>query len=142
MFTSTTKYNPLATVNYLQLKHPSIVYMDVILDNDDSEVYTIVAMLGTSKYKKLHTQLAKALVESKKGTNKAKNIYKRLKVLNDVVMLVDFTVSTTIHKTQGKEWDFIIIDYKDLISRCMYDIPRMLFLAMGRAKRKIYLIRD
>ena len=131
--TKDTKFNPFAELR----KNKDITYVQTPLG------LIVPCIFGVYANKLVRTDVGRKLTEANNkglGEKVRKNAYKAYKVLNDYVSVVDFPHCQTIHKSQGQEFDYVYIDGSDLASnKNLDDRLKLLYVAMSRAKKKIYI---
>jgi len=127
-----SKFNPL--------KYANIFNVHSIQCSNEKESINILGMIGTNTYNKNLQRLKSNLVNTNKQSKQSKHIYRDVKILSDIIVCVDGVECRTIHKSQGSEWDYILLDYSDLTKCIDYTILlRLLYVAISRAKIKIFI---
>jgi len=113
-------------------QHPSID-MKILLDSIDSNE----ASLSTEKNQELYYAVAEDYVEI---TDKR---LRYLKIKNDPylnALQVKFAYSLTCHKTQGGQWQIVLIDQLFLQNGLDKEMLRWLYTAITRSTEKVWLI--
>lgn len=109
-------------------------YIDWITTNG----FLIPVVIGTGRAYEIRNKVKK---EALKDKSKFKWVY----ALNRAFTL-DYTFASTVHKAQGSEFDRVWIDKKD-IQKSIYNgyygtYARLMYVAISRSKKKIFIIGD
>ena len=126
----TTKYNPLGFLN-------SKAYVKFfIMDNG----LVIPGIFGSYKNKLIREKLGKDLVNANKAEKDSRILYREYKTVNDFVSQFDFTHCSTIHTSQGSEYQKVYIDSEDLsVCRDIQEQMKLLYVGMSRAREWIFM---
>jgi GTPase SAR1 family protein len=124
-----TKYNPLRVIN-------SLSYVKFY----KTQLGVFAGIFGFEENKRIREKIGKDLVSLNKQGKDSTQAYKLYKTIEDYVSILDFTHCLTIHKSQGQEFDEVYIDTEDLkIHRDPKEKLRLLYVAMSRAKHKVFI---
>lgn len=127
---STTKYNPLGFLN--SKKYVKFFVMDNGL--------VIPGIFGSYNNKVIRERLGKDLVNANKAEKDSRLLYREYKTVNDYVSQFDFTHCSTIHTSQGSEYQKVYIDSEDLsVCRDIKEQMKLLYVGMSRAREWIFM---
>ena len=99
----------------------------------DSHIYPVIVGIGNANI---------AIKEAKQKAVKDKKYFKDVYALGRAYIM-DYNFATTVHKSQGSEFDTVFIDKKDIQKSIMNNYyetyARLMYVAISRAKNKIYI---
>ena len=98
----------------------------------------VPVVLGIYNAYSLTKQIKAAAIKDKKN-------YKFIYALNKAYTM-DYKFASTVHKAQGSEFDAVFVDVNDIKKSILpnyYDTyARLMYVALSRAKKKVYIIQD
>lgn len=133
--------NSNISVKYMKLEFSSLLKLDGIefakvAINGTTKIVPVV--LGIYNAYSLTKQIKAAAIKDKKN-------YKFIYALNKAYTM-DYKFASTVHKAQGSEFDVVFVDVNDIKKSILpnyYDTyARLMYVALSRAKKKVYIIQD
>ena len=133
--------NSNISAKYMELEFSSLLKLDGIefakvAINGTTKIVPVV--LGIYNAYSLTKQIKAAAIKDKKN-------YKFIYALNKAYTM-DYKFASTVHKAQGSEFDAVFIDVNDIKKSILpnyYDTyARLMYVALSRAKKKVYIIQD
>ena len=133
--------NSNISAKYMELEFSSLLKLDGIefakvAINGTTKIVPVV--LGIYNAYSLTKQIKAAAIKDKKN-------YKFIYALNKAYTM-DYKFASTVHKAQGSEFDIVFIDVNDIKKSILpnyYDTyARLMYVALSRAKKKVYIIQD
>ena len=110
------------------LKHKEIKFVDI-----GEKVLPVI--LGVGKAHRLRQEASKKALGNKKA-------FKEVYTLGRAYTM-DYPFATTVHKSQGSEFGRVMIDKADIMKSIMngyyMNYARLMYVALSRAKNKVYL---
>lgn len=103
------------------------------IEDMEGKVYPVI--LGIAK---ANLVIKRAREDAIKDRKKFKDVYALGRAF-----IMDYTFATTVHKSQGSEFDTVFVDKLDIqksIKSKYYDMyARLMYVSISRAKRKLYI---
>jgi len=103
------------------------------IEGMDSKVYPVI--LGVGKANIVLKEAKRKAVENKKH-------FKDVYALGRAYVM-DYSFATTVHKSQGSEFDVVFIDkadiQKSILNKYYETYARLMYVAISRAKKLIYI---
>ena len=133
--------NSNISAKYMELEFSSLLKLDGIefakvAINGTTKIVPVV--LGIYNAYSLTKQIKAAAIKDKKN-------YKFIYALNKAYTM-DYKFASTVHKAQGSEFDAVFVDVNDIKKSILpnyYDTyARLMYVALLRAKKKVYIIQD
>ena len=133
--------NSNISAKYMELEFSSLLKLDGIefakvAINGTTKIVPVV--LGIYNAYSLTKQIKAAAIKDKKN-------YKFIYALNKAYTM-DYKFASTVHKAQGSEFDAVFIDINDIKKSILpnyYDTyARLMYVALSRAKKRVYIIQD
>lgn len=133
--------NSNISAKYMELEFSSLLKLDGIefakvAINGTTKIVPVV--LGIYNAYSLTKQIKAAAIKDKKN-------YKFIYALNKAYTM-DYKFASTVHKAQGSEFDAVFVDVNDIKKSILpnyYDTyARLMYVALSRAKKKVYIIKD
>ncbi len=133
--------NSNISAKYMELEFSSLLKLDGIefakvAINGTTKIVPVV--LGIYNAYSLTKQIKAAAIKDKKN-------YKFIYALNKAFTM-DYKFASTVHKAQGSEFDAVFVDVNDIKKSILpnyYDTyARLMYVALSRAKKKVYIIQD
>lgn len=133
--------NSNISAKYMELEFSTLLKLDGIefakvAINGTTKIVPVV--LGIYNAYSLTKQIKAAAIKDKKN-------YKFIYALNKAYTM-DYKFASTVHKAQGSEFDAVFIDVNDIKKSILpnyYDTyARLMYVALSRAKKKVYIIQD
>ena len=133
--------NSNISAKYMELEFSSLLKLDGIefakvAINGTTKIVPVV--LGIYNAYNLTKQIKAAAIKDKKN-------YKFIYALNKAYTM-DYKFASTVHKAQGSEFDAVFVDVNDIKKSILpnyYDTyARLMYVALSRAKKKVYIIQD
>ena len=133
--------NSKVSTKYMELEFSSLLKLDgiefaKIAINGTTKIVPVV--LGIYNAYSLTKQIKAAAIKDKKN-------YKFIYALNKAYTM-DYKFASTVHKAQGSEFDVVFVDVNDIKKSILpnyYDTyARLMYVALSRAKKKVYIIQD
>ena len=133
--------NSNISAKYMELEFSSLIKLDGIefakvAINGTTKIVPVV--LGIYNAYSLTKQIKAAAIKDKKN-------YKFIYALNKAYTM-DYKFASTVHKAQGSEFDAVFVDVNDIKKSILpnyYDTyARLMYVALSRAKKKVYIIQD
>ena len=133
--------NSKVSAKYMELEFSSLLKLDgiefaKIAINGTTKIVPVV--LGIYNAYSLTKQIKAAAIKDKKN-------YKFIYALNKAYTM-DYKFASTVHKAQGSEFDAVFVDVNDIKKSILpnyYDTyARLMYVALSRAKKKVYIIQD
>ena len=133
--------NSNISAKYMELEFSSLLKLDGIefakvAINGTTKIVPVV--LGIYNAYSLTKQIKAAAIKDKKN-------YKFIYALNKAYTM-DYKFASTVHKAQGSEFDAVFVDVNDIKKSILpnyYDTyARLMYVALSRAKKKVYIIQD
>lgn len=110
-----------------------IKHKDIQFIVDDWYMYPVI--VGIGKANAILTQAKKAAIEDRQ-------MFKHVYTLGRA-FIMDYTFASTVHKSQGSEFNNVFIDkadiQKSILPNYYMTYSRLMYVAISRAKNKIYL---
>ncbi len=133
--------NSNVSAKYMELEFKTLLNLDGIefarvLINDVPKIVPIIE--GIYNAYSITKQIKAAAIKDRKN-------YKFIYALNKAFTM-DYKFASTVHKSQGSEFDIVFIDINDIKKSILpnyYDTyARLMYVALSRAKKKVYIIQD
>ena len=133
--------NSKVSTKYMELEFSSLLKLDgiefaKIAINGTTKIVPVV--LGIYNAYSLTKQIKAAAIKDKKN-------YKFIYALNKAYTM-DYKFASTVHKAQGSEFDAVFVDVNDIKKSILpnyYDTyARLMYVALSRAKKTVYIIQD
>ena len=133
--------NSKVSTKYMELEFSSLLKLDgiefaKIAINGTTKIVPVV--LGIYNAYSLTKQIKAAAIKDKKN-------YKFIYALNKAYTM-DYKFASTVHKAQGSEFDAVFVDVNDIKKSILpnyYDTyARLMYVALSRAKKRVYIIQD
>lgn len=133
--------NSNVSAKYMELEFKTLLNLDGIefarvLINDVPKIVPIIE--GIYNAYSITKQIKAAAIKDKKN-------YKFIYALNKAYTM-DYKFASTVHKAQGSEFDIVFIDVNDIKKSILpnyYDTyARLMYVALSRAKKKVYIIQE
>ena len=133
--------NSKISAKYMELEFSTLLKLDgvefaKIAINGTTKIVPVV--LGIYNAYSLTKQIKAAAIKDKKN-------YKFIYALNKAYTM-DYKFASTVHKAQGSEFDAVFVDVNDIKKSILpnyYDTyARLMYVALSRAKKKVYIIQD
>ena len=133
--------NSNISAKYMELEFSSLLKLDGIefakvAINGTTKIVPVV--LGIYNAYSLTKQIKAAAIKDKKN-------YKFIYALNKAYTM-DYKFASTVHKAQGSEFDAVFVDVNDIKKSILpnyYDTyARLMYVALSRAKKSVYIIQD
>ena len=133
--------NSSVSAKYMELEFSSLLKLDgiefaKIAINGTTKIVPVV--LGIYNAYSLTKQIKAAAIKDKKN-------YKFIYALNKAYTM-DYKFASTVHKAQGSEFDAVFVDVNDIKKSILpnyYDTyARLMYVALSRAKKRVYIIQD
>ena len=126
---------------YMELEFSTLLKLDgvefaKVSINGTTKIVPVV--LGIYNAYSLTKQIKAAAIKDKKN-------YKFIYALNKAYTM-DYKFASTVHKAQGSEFDVVFVDVNDIKKSILpnyYDTyARLMYVALSRAKKTVYIIQD
>ena len=133
--------NSKISAKYMELEFSTLLKLDGIefakvAINGTTKIVPVV--LGIYNAYSLTKQIKAAAIKDKKN-------YKFIYALNKAYTM-DYKFASTVHKAQGSEFDAVFVDVNDIKKSILpnyYDTyARLMYVALSRAKKRVYIIQD
>ena len=133
--------NSKISAKYMELEFSTLLKIDgvefaKVAINGTTKIVPIV--LGIYNAYSLTKQIKAAAIKDKKN-------YKFIYALNKAYTM-DYKFASTVHKAQGSEFDAVFVDVNDIKKSILpnyYDTyARLMYVALSRAKKRVYIIQD
>ena len=133
--------NSNISAKYMELEFSTLLKLDGIefakvAINGTTKIVPVV--LGIYNAYSLTKQIKAAAIKDKKN-------YKFIYALNKAYTM-DYKFASTVHKAQGSEFDAVFVDVNDIKKSILpnyYDTyARLMYVALSRAKKRVYIIQD
>ena len=133
--------NSKISAKYMELEFSTLLKLDgvefaKVAINGTTKIVPVV--LGIYNAYSLTKQIKAAAIKDKKN-------YKFIYALNKAYTM-DYKFASTVHKAQGSEFDVVFVDVNDIkksILHNYYDTyARLMYVALSRAKKTVYIIQD
>ena len=133
--------NSKVSTKYMELEFSSLLKLDgiefaKIAINGTTKIVPVV--LGIYNAYSLTKQIKAAAIKDKKN-------YKFIYALNKAYTM-DYKFASTVHKAQGSEFDAVFVDVNDIKKSILpnyYDTyARLMYVALSRAKKKVYIVQE
>lgn len=133
--------NSNISAKYMELEFSTLLKLDgvefaKVAINGTTKIVPVV--LGIYNAYSLTKQIKAAAIKDKKN-------YKFIYALNKAYTM-DYKFASTVHKAQGSEFDAVFVDVNDIKKSILpnyYDTyARLMYVALSRAKKKVYIIQD
>ena len=133
--------NSKISAKYMELEFNTLLKLDgaefaKVAINGTTKIVPVV--LGIYNAYSLTKQIKAAAIKDKKN-------YKFIYALNKAYTM-DYKFASTVHKAQGSEFDAVFVDVNDIKKSILpnyYDTyARLMYVALSRAKKKVYIIQD
>ena len=133
--------NSNISAKYMELEFSTLLKIDgvefaKVAINGTTKIVPVV--LGIYNAYSLTKQIKAAAIKDKKN-------YKFIYALNKAYTM-DYKFASTVHKAQGSEFDAVFVDVNDIKKSILpnyYDTyARLMYVALSRAKKKVYIIQD
>lgn len=110
--------------------------VDRLLNTSNSEVPSITCALDSKVYLNRLKQLKATAIKTKDWSD-----YYELK---NTVADLRLSYAQTVYKSQGKSVNYVMVDLADILekSRTLDEAKRLLYVAITRARKKVYIIWD
>ena len=133
--------NSKISAKYMELEFSSLLKLDGI-------EFAKIAIYGTTKIVPVVLGIYNAYSLTKQikaAAIKDKKNYKFIYALNKAYTM-DYKFASTVHKAQGSEFDAVFVDVNDIKKSILpnyYDTyARLMYVALSRAKKRVYIIQD
>ena len=133
--------NSKISAKYMELEFSTLLKIDGV-------EFAKVAIHGTTKIVPVVLGIYNAYSVTKQikaAAIKDKKNYKFIYALNKAYTM-DYKFASTVHKAQGSEFDVVFVDVNDIKKSILpnyYDTyARLMYVALSRAKKKVYIIQD
>ena len=133
--------NSNISAKYMELEFSTLLKLDgvefaKVAINSTTKIVPVV--LGIYNAYSLTKQIKAAAIKDKKN-------YKFIYALNKAYTM-DYKFASTVHKAQGSEFDAVFVDVNDIKKSILpnyYDTyARLMYVALSRAKKRVYIIQD
>ena len=133
--------NSNISAKYMELEFSTLLKIDgvefaKVAINGTTKIVPVV--LGIYNAYSLTKQIKAAAIKDKKN-------YKFIYALNKAYTM-DYKFASTVHKAQGSEFDAVFVDVNDIKKSILpnyYDTyARLMYVALSRAKKKVYIIQE
>ena len=133
--------NSKISAKYMELEFSTLLKLDgvefaKVAINGTTKIVPVV--LGIYNAYSLTKQIKAAAIKDKKN-------YKFIYALNKAYTM-DYKFASTVHKAQGSEFDAVFVDVNDIKKSILpnyYDTyARLMYVALSRAKKNVYIIQD
>ena len=133
--------NSNISAKYMELEFSTLLKIDgvefaKVAINGTTKIVPVV--LGIYNAYSLTKQIKAAAIKDKKN-------YKFIYALNKAYTM-DYKFASTVHKAQGSEFDAVFVDVNDIKKSILpnyYDTyARLMYVALSRAKKRVYIIQD
>ena len=133
--------NSSISAKYMELEFSTLLKLDgvefaKVAINGTTKIVPVV--LGIYNAYSLTKQIKAAAIKDKKN-------YKFIYALNKAYTM-DYKFASTVHKAQGSEFDAVFVDVNDIKKSILpnyYDTyARLMYVALSRAKKRVYIIQD
>ena len=133
--------NSKISAKYMELEFSTLLKIDgvefaKVAINGTTKIVPVV--LGIYNAYSLTKQIKAAAIKDKKN-------YKFIYALNKAYTM-DYKFASTVHKAQGSEFDAVFVDVNDIKKSILpnyYDTyARLMYVALSRAKKRVYIIQD
>ena len=133
--------NSKISAKYMELEFSTLLKLDgvefaKVAINGTTKIVPVV--LGIYNAYSLTKQIKAAAIKDKKN-------YKFIYALNKAYTM-DYKFASTVHKAQGSEFDAVFVDVNDIKKSILpnyYDTyARLMYVALSRAKKRVYIIQD
>ena len=133
--------NSKISAKYMELEFSTLLKLDgvefaKVAINGTTKIVPVV--LGIYNAYSLTKQIKAAAIKDKKN-------YKFIYALNKAYTM-DYKFASTVHKAQGSEFDAVFVDVNDIKKSILpnyYDTyARLMYVALSRAKKKVYIIQE
>ena len=133
--------NSKISAKYMELEFSTLLKLDgvefaKVAINGTTKIVPVV--LGIYNAYSLTKQIKAAAIKDKKN-------YKFIYALNKAYTM-DYKFASTVHKAQGSEFDAVFVDVNDIKKSILpnyYDTyARLMYVALSRAKKSVYIIQD
>ena len=133
--------NSNISAKYMELEFSTLLKIDgvefaKVAINGTTKIVPVV--LGIYNAYSLTKQIKAAAIKDKKN-------YKFIYALNKAYTM-DYKFASTVHKAQGSEFDAVFVDVNDIKKSILpnyYDTyARLMYVALSRAKKSVYIIQD
>lgn len=133
--------NSKISPKYMELEFSTLLKLDgvefaKVSINGTTKIVPVV--LGIYNAYSLTKQIKAAAIKDKKN-------YKFIYALNKAYTM-DYKFASTVHKAQGSEFDAVFVDVNDIKKSILpnyYDTyARLMYVALSRAKKTVYIIQD
>ena len=133
--------NSNISAKYMELEFSTLLKLDgvefaIVAINGTTKIVPVV--LGIYNAYSLTKQIKAAAIKDKKN-------YKFIYALNKAYTM-DYKFASTVHKAQGSEFDAVFVDVNDIKKSILpnyYDTyARLMYVALSRAKKRVYIIQD
>lgn len=133
--------NSKISPKYMELEFSTLLKLDgvefaKVSINGTTKIVPVV--LGIYNAYSLTKQIKAAAIKDKKN-------YKFIYALNKAYTM-DYKFASTVHKAQGSEFDVVFVDVNDIKKSILpnyYDTyARLMYVALSRAKKTVYIIQD
>ena len=132
--------NSKISAKYMELEFSTLLKLDgvefaKVAINGTTKIVPVV--LGIYNAYSLTKQIKAAAIKDKKN-------YKFIYALNKAYTM-DYKFASTVHKAQGSEFDAVFVDVNDIKKSILpnyYDTyARLMYVALSRAKKRVYIIQ-
>lgn len=133
--------NSKISAKYMELEFSTLLKIDgvefaKVAINGTTKIVPVV--LGIYNAYSITKQIKAAAIKDKKN-------YKFIYALNKAYTM-DYKFASTVHKAQGSEFDAVFVDVNDIKKSILpnyYDTyARLMYVALSRAKKRVYIIQD
>lgn len=133
--------NSNISAKYMELEFSTLLKLDgvefaKVAINGTTKIVPVV--LGIYNAYSLTKQIKAAAIKDKKN-------YKFIYALNKAYNM-DYKFASTVHKAQGSEFDAVFVDVNDIKKSILpnyYDTyARLMYVALSRAKKRVYIIQE
>ena len=133
--------NSNISAKYMELEFSTLLKLEgvefaKVAINGTTKIVPVV--LGIYNAYSLTKQIKAAAIKDKKN-------YKFIYALNKAYTM-DYKFASTVHKAQGSEFDAVFVDVNDIKKSILpnyYDTyARLMYVALSRAKKMVYIIQD
>ena len=133
--------NSNISAKYMELEFSTLLKLDgvefaKVAINGTPKIVPVV--LGIYNAYSVTKQIKAAAIKDKKN-------YKFIYALNKAYTM-DYKFASTVHKAQGSEFDAVFVDVNDIKKSILpnyYDTyARLMYVALSRAKKRVYIIQD
>ena len=133
--------NSKISAKYMELEFSTLLKLDAV-------EFVKVSIGGTTKIVPVVLGIYNAYSVTKQikaAAIKDKKNYKFIYALNKAFTM-DYKFASTVHKAQGSEFDVVFIDINDIKKSILPNYyatyARLMYVALSRAKKKVYIIQD